>query len=327
MKYVSLRGADITVSAIAYGTWELGGHWGQVDEEEAIKAIRRARELGVTLFDTAQAYGFGVAEQTLARALRDDLDHRRDELIIATKGGMKFTDVGMPYADSDPGYLRQGLEDSLRALGVDYVDIYQVHAPDPHVPFAETAGLLGEFVTEGKTRHASVSNYNAAQLAEFSARRKPATLQTPYSLFCRAVESAELPYALAHGIGVLAYAPLAHGMLGGTLSEDTPFATDDWRHWNPFFKGEVFRGNLEVVRKLAVFAREQIGVTLPQLALAWTLASQSVDVAIVGARQASHIEESAAATDTVLDANALQAVEKIMADATALPLVRYERPS
>lgn len=326
MKYVTLRGAGIAVSAIAYGTWELGGHWGQVDEEESVKAIRRARDLGITLFDSAQAYGFGAAERTLGRALRDDLDHRRDELVIATKGGMQFTEVGRPYADSDPGYLRQGLEDSLRALGVDYVDIYQVHAPDPNVPFAETAGLLGEFVAQGKVRHASVSNYDAAQLAAFSTRRKPATLQAPYSLFCRAVESADLPYALAHDIGVLAYAPLAHGMLGGALSEDTQFGAGDWRHWNPFFKGEVFRRNLEVVRKLGLFAREQIGVTLPQLALAWVLANQAVDVAIVGARHAGHIEESAAAADIALDANVRKAVEEIMADASALPLVRYERP-
>jgi aryl-alcohol dehydrogenase-like predicted oxidoreductase len=325
MKYVALRGADITVSALAYGTWELGGHWGQVDEEESVKAIRRAADLGITLFDTAQAYGFGAAERLLARALRDDLDHRRDEVIIATKGGMQFTDVGVPYADSDPEYLRRGLESSLRALSVDYIDIYQVHAPDPQVPFAETAGLLGEFVAQGKIRHAGVSNYDATQLAAFSARRKPATLQVPYSLFCRAIESAELPYALAHEIGVLAYAPLAHGMLGGVLRADTQFAADDWRHWNPFFQGEAYHRNLEVVRRLERFAREQLGVTLPQLAIAWTLTSQAVDVAIVGARQANHVEESAAAADVVLDADAVAAVDKIMADAVAFPRVRYER--
>lgn len=327
MKYVTLRGADITVSAIAYGTWELGGHWGEVDEEESVKAVRRARDLGVTLFDTAQAYGFGAAEQLLARALHHDLGHRRDEVVIATKGGMQFTDVGMPYADSDPEYLRRGLESSLRALDVDYIDIYQVHAPDPQVPLAETAGLLGEFVAQGKVRHASVSNYHAAQLAAFSAGRKPATLQVPYSLFCRAVEPVELPYTLAHDIGVLAYAPLAHGMLGGTLSEDTQFMADDWRHWNPFFQGEVFQRNLDVVRKLELFTREQLGVTLPQLAIAWTLTHQAVDVAVVGARHTDHVEESAAAADMSLDADAVQAIEEIMADAVELPLVRYERQS
>ena len=324
MKHVELRGAGITVSAIAYGTWELGGHWGQVDEEESVKAIRRARDLGVTLFDTAQAYGFGAAEQLLARALDDDLRHRRDEVVIATKGGMQFTDVGRPYADSDPEYLRRGLESSLRALGVDYIDIYQVHAPDPQVPFAETAGLLGEFVTQGKVRHAGVSNYDAAQLAAFSAGPKPATLQVPYSLFCRSIESAELPYTRAHGIGVLAYAPLAHGMLGGTLSEGTQF-TGEWRQWSSFFKGEVFQRNLNVVRKLGLFARERLGMTLPQLAIAWTLANQAVDVAIVGARHANHVEESTAAADLVLDADAVTAVEEIMADAAELPLVSYAR--
>jgi aryl-alcohol dehydrogenase-like predicted oxidoreductase len=325
MRYVTLRAAGIRVSVIAFGTWELGGHWGQVDEQEAIRAIRRARELGINLFDTAQAYGFGAAERLLARALRADLDHRRDEVVIATKGGMQFTASGMPYADSNPKYLQQGVDDSLRALGTDYIDIYQVHAPDRHVPFAETAGLLSEFVKQGKVRHIGVSNYGAAQLAAFSASQKAETLQLPYSLFCRGAESEELPYALARDVGVLAYAPLAHGLLSGSLHENTEFTVDDWRHWLPFFHDEVFRRNLTVVRKLAQFARERLDVTLPQLSIAWTLVNPAVDVAIVGARHANHIEDSAGASDLALGGDAVTAVEEIMADADPLPVTRYEK--
>src|SRR5919106_2387674 len=149
---VRLGTTDLEVSPIAFGTWQLGGEWGQFDEEEGIAAIRHARELGVNLFDTAQGYGFGASERLLGIALRDDLDRRRDEVVIATKGGLRMTDDGL-VRDASPGWLRSGVEDSLRALEVDHVDIYQVHWPDPEVPFAETAGALGELVDEGKIRH------------------------------------------------------------------------------------------------------------------------------------------------------------------------------
>src|SRR3954453_11233403 len=135
MQTTTLGMTNLEVSRIAFGTWQLGGEWGQFDEDEAIHAIRQARALGVNLFDTAQGYGFGASEQLLGRALRDDLDKRRDELVIATKGGLRMTDDGL-VRDASPAFLRSGLEDSLRALELDYVDIYQVHWPDPGVPFA-----------------------------------------------------------------------------------------------------------------------------------------------------------------------------------------------
>jgi aryl-alcohol dehydrogenase-like predicted oxidoreductase len=324
MKHTILRGTSMSVSPIALGTWELGGHWGAVDEQEAIKTIRRARELGINLFDSAQAYGFGTAERLLARALRDDLDHHREELVIATKGGMRFSPEGMPYADSDERYLRQGLEDSLRALGVDYIDIYQVHAPDRNIPFAETAELLGKLVEEGKIRHIGVSNYTAAQAAEFSAAQRCETLQSMYSLFSRGIESDELRYARDRSVGVLAYAPLAHGLLGGALAEDTVFAADDWRSWLPFFRGDAYRRNLAAVRALQRHAGEHLGATVSQLSIAWVLANPAVDVAIVGARKVSHIEDSAGAAGLVLGDDDMKAIEEIMAGTEPLPVAKYE---
>src|SRR4051794_37165310 len=225
---VTLGMTDLDVSPIAFGTWQLGGEWGKFDEDEGIAAIRHARELGVNLFDTAQGYGFGASERLLGRALRDDLDNHRDEVVIATKGGLRMTDDGL-VRDSSPGWLRSGVEASLEALGTDYVDLYQVHWPDPETPFAETAGALGALIDEGKIRHIGVSNFDARQMDEFSRTREIETLQPPYHLFRREIEAETLPYTGEHDIGVLVYGPLAHGLLTGTMGEQTTFADDDWR--------------------------------------------------------------------------------------------------
>jgi len=235
MEPVKLGKTRLDVSPIAFGTWQLGGDWGQFDEPAAVAAIRRARGLGVNFFDTAQAYGFGASERLLGRALREDLERRRDEVVIATKGGLRKSG-GAVVRDSSPAWLRQGVDESLRALGTDYVDVYQVHWPDPGVPFGETAGALGELVEEGKIRHAGVSNFSAEQMAEFSRTRPVETLQPPYHLFRRDIESEELPYCAEHDIGVLVYGPLAHGLLTGGMSEDTTFADDDWRSQSPLFR-------------------------------------------------------------------------------------------
>src|SRR3954463_8059363 len=152
MEEVTLGRTGLRVSPIAFGAWQLGGEWGEFDEPEAIAAVRHARELGVNLFDTAQAYGFGASERFLGRALRHELDPHRDDVVIATKGGLRLGDDGL-VRDSSPAWLRRGVEASLRALGVDYIDIYQVHWPDPYLPFAETAKALEDLVQEGKLRH------------------------------------------------------------------------------------------------------------------------------------------------------------------------------
>jgi aryl-alcohol dehydrogenase-like predicted oxidoreductase len=314
---VTLGITGLEVYPIAFGTWQLGGEWGEFDEREAIAAIRQARDLGVNLFDTAQGYGFGASEQLLGRALRDDLDKRRDEVVIATKGGLRLTDDGMAR-DASPAFLRSGVEDSLRALGVDHVDIYQVHWPDPNVPFAETAAGLEELVQEGKIRHVGVSNYDAPQMAEFARVRSLETLQPPYHLFRREIEAEVLPYAREHDIGVLVYGPLAHGLLTGSMDEQTTFAADDWRSHSPVFAGEAFRRNLAVVRELERFAADELGTSVAQLAVAWTLANPAVHVAIVGARSPGHIEESIAAAELHLSEADLERIDRIMAGSVAV---------
>jgi aryl-alcohol dehydrogenase-like predicted oxidoreductase len=218
VKMTTLGRSGLHVSRIAFGTWQLGGDWGRFDEDAAITAIRRARELGVNFFDTAQAYGFGTSERLLGTALRDELTRNRDQVVIATKGALRMTDSGQ-VRDASPEWLRQGVDASLTALGIEHIDLYQVHWPDPKVPAAETAGALRDLVAEGKIGHVGVSNYDIQQMAEFAKTLPVETVQPPYHLFRRDIEDELLPYCREHDIGVLVYGPLTHGLLTGTLSE------------------------------------------------------------------------------------------------------------
>src|ERR1700676_1703875 len=314
MKTTTLGRSGLHVSRIAFGTWQLGGEWGHFDEDAAITAIHRARELGVNFFDTAQAYGFGASERLLGKALRDELTSDRDELVIATKGGLRKTDSGL-VRDASPEWLRRGVDASLTALGIDHIDGYQVHWPAPKGPAAETAGALRDLIAEGKIGHVGVSNYDTAQMAEFSATLAVETLQSPYHLFRREIEDEVLPYCREHDIGVLVYGPLAHGLLTGTLSVHPVFADDDWRRNISVFTGDAYRRSLATVRLLEKFAADR-GITVSQLAVAWTLANPAVHVAIVGARQVGHIEDSLRAVDISLTDSDLDEINTIMDDAT-----------
>jgi aryl-alcohol dehydrogenase-like predicted oxidoreductase len=311
MDRVRLGMTNLQVSPICFGTWQLGGDWGSFDERAAIAAIRHALELDVNFFDTAQAYGFGASERLLGAALAPELRSRRDEVVIATKGGLRPNGGDEVVRDASPAWLRDGVEQSLRALGVEHIDLYQLHWPDPDVRMAETAGALQELVDEGKIRHVGVSNFDASQMADFARTRPVETLQPPYHLFRRDIEAEVLPYCNEHDIGVLVYGPLAHGLLAGAIDEDTTFEASDWRAKSPLFQGEALRRNVEAVRRLEQLAGE-IGTTVSALAIAWTLAKPAVNVAIVGARHAAHIEESVGAADVRLGEAELAQIDEIM---------------
>ena len=192
-----------------------------------------------------------------------------------------------------------------------------MHWPDRNTPFAETAAALQELVDEGKIRHVGVSNYSPAQMAEFAHTRPVETVQPPYHLFRRNIEDELLPYARAHDIGVLAYGPLAHGLLTGAIDEHATFAPDDWRSKSAVFQGDTLLRNLDKVRQLERLASER-GRSVSQLAVAWVLAQPGVHVAIVGSRRAAHIEGSLAALELRLTAEDLAAIDHIMVDAVAV---------
>jgi aryl-alcohol dehydrogenase-like predicted oxidoreductase len=310
MQYTRLGDRGPQVSRIAFGNWSAGGDWGRVDRDAAIAATREALDLGINLFDTAHAYGFGAAEQLLGEALRPELRSARGSVIIATKGGLRKHDGG-PIRDSSAGALRRDLEASLLALGTDYVDIYQIHWPDPATPIAETAETLAGFVDEGLVRNVGVSNYDTRQMASFQQVRPIDTLQPPYHLFRREVEGTILPFAREHGIGVLVYGPLGHGLLSGRMTADTTFPPDDWRSKSDLFVGEGFRKNLAVVHDLGEVAARR-GTTVAELAIAWTLANPAVNVAIVGARNPQQIRQTAGAADLDLSAEESAQIELLL---------------
>jgi len=312
MERVRLGKTELHVSPIAFGTWSFGGEWGQFDTDEAEATIGRALELGITLFDTAQGYGFGKAERLLGGALWARA--RREDVVVATKGGLRMEGDRL-LRDASGRWLREGVESSLRNLGTEYIDLYQIHWPDEHTPAEETGGALEDLGREGKIRHVGVSNYDVKQTDELARSGRVETVQPPYHLFRREIEDEILPYAMDHDIGVLVYGAMAHGLLTGTMTPETTFALDDWRATSPDFAGETFRLNLAVVERLRTIAQQR-GISLPQLAVAWTLAHPAVQVTIVGARRPVHLDESAAAADIVLTPEDLAAIEAVLADAT-----------
>jgi aryl-alcohol dehydrogenase-like predicted oxidoreductase len=311
MEQTRLGRSELVVSRVAFGTWQLGGDWGPTDEASAMAAIQRAADLGVTLFDTAQAYGFGASERLLAKAL----EGRLDEVVIATKGGLRPTKEGGVARDASPTWIRRGVEESLRELGTEAIDLYQLHWPDPVTPFEETAAALAALVDEGKVRHVGVSNFDAAQMEAFDEALPIETLQPPYHLFHRAIEGSVLSFARAHDVGVLVYGPLAHGLLGGHLRVDSRFHSGDWRAASADFHGDAYARNLASVAELDSLARGELGITLSQLAVAWTLANPAVHVAIVGTRNPAHVDEAVAAAGVWLEPALLDRIDEIMGDA------------
>lgn len=315
MRYVRLGKTEMQVSILALGTWAFGGEWGSFDEDEAKAAIHAAFDQGVTLFDTAQGYGFGASERLLAAALWERV--KRDEVIVATKGGLRKEGDNL-LRDLSASWLRQGVESSLRNLSTDYIDLYQLHWPDLNTPAEETAGVLEEMVGEGKIRHVGISNFSPQQMDELARHGRVEADQPPYHMFRREIEQDVLPYCAEHDIGVLAYGPLGHGLLSGRMTTDTTFPPDDWRSKSSDFTGERFQRNLAVVARLQQYADSR-GITLPQLAVAWVISHPAVQIAIVGARRPSQLDTTLPAADVLLTNEDREQIDKILAD--AVPVV------
>lgn len=310
MRYVHLGRTELEVSEVGLGTWAFSGDWGSYDRDEAKAVIQRALDLGVTLFDTAQGYGFGLAERLLGEALGDV---PREEVVIATKGGLRKVGDGL-VRDCSRDWLRSGVESSLRELGTDYIDLYQLHWPDESTPFEETGQALRELIEEGKIRHVGVSNFDPAQMDALSRTVPVETLQPPYHVFRRGIEDSILPYAQEHDIGVLVYGPLAHGLLSGRMTVGAEFAENDWRATSPDFRGDALARNLAVAERLGEIAASR-GVSLPRLAVAWTLAHPAVDVALIGARRRDQLHETVAASGLELSGEDLATIDVVLEQA------------
>jgi len=319
VEYRRLGTTDLTVSTLCFGNWQGAGDWGDIPEDQLLATTRRAFDLGIRFFDTAQAYGFGRAEELLGRALAGQLKgSARDEVVIATKGGLRAVgrdgDDGVTR-DSSPGWLRQGIDDSLRALGVDHIDVYAVHWPDVDTPFDETARALEDAVQAGKIRYVGLSNFSTEQLDAFAETRPVDAYQPGYHLFRRTIEESELPWCAEHGTGVYVYGPMAHGMATGKMTPDHQFEESDWRGSSDDFRGEGFRTNLAIVDRLEAFARER-DHTMPELAVAWTLSHPAIDAAIVGARNPEQVEGVIGAGDFPLSAEDRAAIDQLLEGAS-----------
>jgi aryl-alcohol dehydrogenase-like predicted oxidoreductase len=284
LEYIEIHGTNIISSRIALGTWAIGGWmWGGSDEKESIRTIHAALDQGINLIDTAPIYGYGRSEEIVGEALRQR--GRRESAILATKVGLDWTN-GKVERNSTRQRIVHECEDSLRRLQTDYIDIYQVHWPDPLVPVEETAATLRELYDQGKIRAIGVSNYSPAEMARFSAVAPLHTIQPPYNLFEREIERDVLPFALGRDITMLTYGALCRGLLSGAMRTDRQFANGDMRKTtDPKFQPRLFAEYLNAVSQLDKFARKNYGRRVIHLAVRWLLDQPGVGVALWGARR------------------------------------------
>jgi aryl-alcohol dehydrogenase-like predicted oxidoreductase len=284
LEYIKIDGTNLVSSRIALGTWAIGGWmWGGTDEKESIRTIHAALDKGINLVDTAPIYGYGRSEEIVGEALRQH--GRRDSVILATKVGLDWTN-GKVERNSTHQRILKELEDSLRRLQTDYIDIYQVHWPDPFVPIEETAATLRELYEQGKIRAIGVSNCSPEEMERFRAVAPLHTIQPPYNVFEREIERNVLPYAVDRGIATLTYGALCRGLLSGAMRTDRQFSNDDMRKTtDPKFQPPHFAEYLNAASKLDAFALENFGKRVIHLAVRWLFDQPGVGIALWGARR------------------------------------------
>jgi aryl-alcohol dehydrogenase-like predicted oxidoreductase len=306
---------QLKVSRVALGTWAMGGWmWGGSDRREAIATIHAALNQGINLIDTAPVYGFGASEEIVGAAL----DGVRSQMVIATKAGLEWQD-GKIYRNATRDRIMQEIDDSLRRLRTDYIDIYQVHWPDPLVPVEETAEAMRTLYEQGKIRAIGVSNFSVAQMERFRKIAPLHVLQPPYNLFERGIEAEILPYCQANGIATLGYGALCRGLLSGRMHPDTVFHGDDLRRVDPKFRPPRFAQYLEAVRQLDELAQRRFHRRVIQLAVRWML-DKGIGVALWGGRHPNQLEAALDVAGWSLDAADRVLVERIVNTAIADPL-------
>jgi aryl-alcohol dehydrogenase-like predicted oxidoreductase len=309
MEKIEIGSSGIATSRIGLGTWAIGGWmWGGTDEAQSIRTIQSAVDRGVTLIDTAPVYGFGHSEEIVGKALAEG--KLRDKVQIATKVGLNWKD-GAVFRDSRAARIRKEIEDSLRRLRTDVIDLYQVHWPDLETPISETAQILQDLVREGKIRAIGVSNYSPAQMEIFSSVANLDAVQPPYNLFEREIEADVLPYAKGTGLTVLSYGALCRGLLSGRMAADTKFDGDDLRKVDPKFKGDRFRQYLAAVDELKKLARERFGKSVLALAVRWVL-DQGPTIALWGARHPGQLDPIAEVDGWRIDAGTKREIDAIL---------------
>jgi aryl-alcohol dehydrogenase-like predicted oxidoreductase len=315
MQIRQLGRTDLHLSVMGLGAWAMGGGgwkfgWGEQDDEESIRTMQRAVELGVNWIDTAPVYGTGHSEEVLGRALKG----MAKRPIIATKCGRRWDETRTPFGRIKRESVLEEVDDSLRRLGVDCIDLYQMHWPFPEEDIEEGFTAMADAVKAGKVRHIGVCNYNVAQLRRVMPIHPVASLQPPYSMLVRGVEAELLSFCAENGIGVVCYSPMQKGILTDKFTREwvTSLAKDDHRSSSDArFQEPELSKNLALVEGLKPIARAA-GRSVAQLAIAWTLRRPEVTSAIVGARKPSQIEETIGAGDWTLSADEIRAVDALL---------------
>src|SRR6201991_4605884 len=281
MELTSIPGTSIKVSPVAIGTWAIGGWmWGGTDEAESIATIRAAFERGINIVDTAPVYGFGRSEEIVGKAIAEA--GLRSDVVIATKAGLEW-DGGRVFRNASRARILREVDDSLRRLRTDYIDIYQVHWPDPLVQIEETADAMHALFKQGKIRAIGVSNFSVLQMERFRSIAPLHVLQPPYNLFERGIEADLLPYCRENKIALLGYGALCRGLLSGRMRENTVFDGDDLRRTDPKFQAPRFAQYLDAVGQLDRLAQDRFGKRVIHLAIRWML-NQGITTALWGAR-------------------------------------------
>jgi aryl-alcohol dehydrogenase-like predicted oxidoreductase len=306
-EFVEIPGTSLTVSRVALGTWAMGGWmWGGTDESQSVATIRAALDQGINLIDTAPVYGFGVSEEIVGRALTGV----RSRAVIATKAGVEWRD-GKVFRNGTGERIMAEIDDSLRRLRTDYIDIYHVHWPDPLVPIEETARAMRTLYERGKIRAIGVSNFSVAQMQAFRAVAPLHVLQSPYNLFERAIDDEILPYCLQNGITTLGYGALCRGLLSGRMRPETTFGSDDLRRVDPKFQPPRYAQYLKAVEQLDQLAQRSYHRRVIQLAARWTL-DRGIGVALWGGRRPDQLRPALELTGWSLDAVTRASIDRIL---------------
>jgi aryl-alcohol dehydrogenase-like predicted oxidoreductase len=322
MQQRKLGYTDISLTAIGFGAWAVGGPWdfgwGTQDDDESLATIRQAIDLGINWIDTAPAYGLGHSEEIVGRALKG----RHDQVLVATKCGLVWNDPSelRCFNRLKAWSVRREAEDSLRRLGRDVIDLYFIHWPKPDGDVEEAWTEIARLVEEGKVRYAGGSNFSVGQLRRAQAIHPVAALQPPYNILDQGVEAELLAFCAANDIGVVAYSPMAHGLLTGKFTRQRIAAlpADDMRHKKELFREPDLTANLALIEGLRPIAARH-GRSVGQLAVAWVLRRPELTSAIVGARRPEQVAQIAPASDWALDEATLAEIEALqMARARSL---------